>query len=328
MKKETIFVIGYSLEACALARGYANAGNHVVFVQTGHLGHPLDVVNDMISYEDTLKLQVLGCKTQFEKLPRSSFCFVPYENIKFVNTRNGLFTWPICKTSFEIAEEWEEVMDFLHDLESFTQKLETANNPVSIYKTHFPRWLFDCLLKYVGVNKWGGLKQSKMLKEGIVREIDLSQLDSTPSAFYRPAEGYKALCEDLLSGIEIISCSIKKVRHFMDTIHRNNSVVIADNRVDYIYQYIFGAFERVTWRSELVDENNCPELMDVADGTVLTPTMASWCSSNHFGQAKRVYSSPVDDIGNYDISILTPAQTNKKVMNEYINFVKLQKKKY
>ena len=330
MDLKNAVIIGYTLDACTFARKKAEEGYKVVFQKTATLGHPLDIITDYISYEDVLKLKVLGVNTEFNRISMNTFAYIPYDDIKFVNTRNGLFFWPLCKSSFESGVEWEEVIDLLYGITEFRAKVSSSSNQVGVYKTAFPKWLFDSLLKHIGINKWGGLRQSKMSKDGLSREIDISCLDgSNPGTYYTPVKGYESLCEDILNhpNITVNELNIKDVRKFLDKNWRNTEVYLSDNRVDLIFGYTFGVLERVIWAANPVLESECTELMDISNGIVLTPSMPFWCASNHFGKAKRIYAEKVTDLFYTGASILAPAQSNTKCLSEYATLLRLQKGK-
>ena len=98
-EKPTAYVIGYSLDAVLLARELAVKGKKVTFLQTGKLGYPLDEINDYISYEDMLRIKAMHINVQFKKLINSTYAFIPYEQVKFVNNKNGLISWPLNRSS-------------------------------------------------------------------------------------------------------------------------------------------------------------------------------------------------------------------------------------
>lgn len=109
MNNITFVVIGYTLDSAILAREIASKGQKVVFMQTGTLGYPLDDIREYISYEDFLKIRSFRIGEKFKKLHNSTYVHIPFDNLKFVNNRNGLISYPLNRTSFESAEEWEEI---------------------------------------------------------------------------------------------------------------------------------------------------------------------------------------------------------------------------
>jgi hypothetical protein len=324
--KKNVYIIGYTLEAAYRARQLANEGKNVIFMKTGQLGWPLDDIRDYISYEDVLKLKTLSIDFEFEALYNSTFMFIPYEQLKFINNRNGLISWPLNKSSFDSAEEWEEMSFNLSKLSEFKQKLEGSSNYINIYKSFFPKWLYDSLIKHVGVNKWGGQRQSKISKDGLSREIRLTCLSAgNTGVIYRPVNGYEFLCKELLShsNITIQNTELSEVNKILITRHKNFDVIMMDNRVDCVLDYIFGNFERVIWSNEKASANYIEEFIDIADGIVFTPTKEYWCTVNRLGDIIRIKSQVIDSIPSKSISEISPTTANKKIYNEYKKIVSL-----
>lgn len=324
--KNSAYVIGYSLDAVLLARELAVKGKKVTFLQTGKLGYPLDEIKDYISYEDVLRIKSMHINVPFNKMVNSTFTFIPYEDVKFVNNRNGLISWPLNRSSIDSAEEWEQMETCIATVGEFRDKLDKATNYINIYKNYFPKWLYDTIIKHVGINKWGGFRQSKFSLEGLAREINLSCLDdSSTGAVYSPVNGYKDLCNTALEheNITVSSIRLSAIRKFLSKRFPDSDVVLMDNRVDKIFGYLYGAFDRVKWNVEETEEQNLEEFIDVGNGIVLTPTKDYWCISNDHGHITKIRTELIDDMNTETISQICFTSTNKKIYNEYKKLVKL-----
>jgi UDP-galactopyranose mutase len=320
------YVVGYTLDSAIFARELALSGDTVVYINTGPLGYPLDDIRDYISYEDVIRLKTMGMSTQFKKLSNSRYAFVPYEQLKFMNCANGLFSYPLNKSSFESAEEWEEMELCLVNVGEFRSTLDNATNFINIYKNFFPRWLYDSVLKYISINKWGGFRQSKFTRNALAREIDLSFLDSgNTGTVYSPVDGYKSLCEELLDheNITIQKSDIKDMRRFVTSRVKDGDVYFMDNRIDYVCNYTYGNFDRVKFNTERTNESGLDEFIDVSNGIVITPMKDYWCISNDNGDIIKVYSETIDTLNDSRISEISPTNNNKKLISEYSKLLKL-----
>lgn len=329
--KEPIFtIIGYSIDSAIWAREIALSGKKVHYYKTGQLGYPLDDIRDYISYEDVIKIQSLGVITSFTKLFNGTYVFMPYEQLKFVNNRNGLINYPLNINSFESAEEWEQVELCIDRIGEFREELKNATNFLNIYKKFFPKWLYDSFLKSIAVNKWGGFRQSKFTKNALAKEINLSYLDDTNTGtVYKPEIGYEALCEELLNheNIKIVEVDIKDVHGILIKRYKDMEIALMDNRVDYICNYTYGNFDRVEFTTEqcttaeLDQESN--EFIDIDEGIVFTPTKDYFCISNDEGDIIKVTSKRIEDFNYTKQSLISPTNHNNKLYNEYRKMIKL-----
>lgn len=325
------YVVGYSLDSAMFARELALAGDKVLYINTGKLGYPLDDIKDYISYEDVIRLKTLGVCSGFNKLVNSRYAFIPYDQIKFVNSNNGLFQYPLTRASFETAGEWEEMSLCLLDVAQFRKTLNEASNFINIYKNFFPKWLYDSVLRYMGVNKWGGYRQSKFTRDALAREIDLSYLDcANTGAIYSPENGYNALCNELLDheNIEVRESNIESMRELIISRIKGITLYFMDNRVDYVCNYMYGKLDRVKFNVEVVTESCVEEFIDVDVGMVLTPMKDYWCTSNYLGDMIRVYSEPITELNDVRISEISPTNVNKKLLDQYGKLMSLYPNKY
>jgi len=325
-EKESTYIIGYSLDAVLLARELASKGKKVTFLQTGKLGYPLDEIRDYISYEDMLRVKSMHINVPFRKLVNSTYAFIPYEQVKFVNNQNGLMSWPINRSSIDSAEEWEQMEACISGIGEFREKLDKATNYINIYKNFFPKWLYDTIIKHVAISKWGGFRQSKFSEEGLAREINLSCLDDkSTGVVYTPTNGYKDLCNNALDheNITISSIKLSSIRKFLSKRFMGIDVILMDNRVDEIFGYLYGAFDRVKWHVEESNEQNLEEFIDVSSGVIFTPTKDYWCISNDRGNITKITTELIDNMNTGTISQICHTSANKKMYSEYKKLVKL-----
>lgn len=326
----TYIIIGYSVDAAVWAREIALTGAKVKFFQTGKLGHPLDEIRDYISYEDVIKLKTLGVDVPFKKLVNGTYMFLPFDQLKFVNSRNGLISYPLNRSSFESAEEWEQMELCMHKIDDFRKELEQANNFLNIYKNFFPKWLYDCFLKYIGMNKWGGIRQSKFTKVALAKEVNLSCLDDTSTGVvYRPKNGYEDLCEKMLEhdNIKCTHITLPELKKFIIKRHKNTEIALMDNRVDYLCNYTYGSFDRVDFLGERMKDKNLEEFIDINDGIVFTPMSDYFCITNEEGKVIKIKSSKVEKFDCVDQSVILPTTINAKMYNEYRKMMNLYSRK-
>lgn len=318
--KKTYCIFGYSLDSAYLARELANRDFSVEYYITGELGYPYDLVGDYFSYEDCLKMRSVGVDVKYECLNNSTHVFVPYDELKMVNSKNGLISYPFNRSSFESAEELEQIEMLLKNLGSFNEDILTASNPLNVYKSFFPKWLYESVLKNLGSNKWGNIKQNKFTASGIIKEINISTLDSSHvDAIYRPTDGFVSLCRELLNHPNIKSDKypIEKMNGIVIKKYKTAEIIVMDNRIDYICKYAQGLFERVIWTPEANTERIVEEFIDIDDGIVFTPNKDYWCITNKRGKITKLKSTLVTDLRQTEYSIIAPTVHNHKTYLAY-----------
>lgn len=327
MSIKSVVVIGYTIDSVILARELAQKHNkQVTYLQTGNLGYPLDDLNDYISYEDAILLNTLGVDTEYKKLINGTYIYMPFDSLKFVNGRNGLISYPLNKSSFDSAEEWEQLEFCLHKLNEFRDALEDSTNFINIYKNFFPKWLYDSLLKYIAVNKWGKIKQSQFSREALSKEINLSYLDSSNTGVvYKPTCGYGNVCNQLLNHVNIKTSNIhiSEINKILTTRYQNKDIILCDNRVDYICNYTYGNFDRVQFKSETSKEQNIEEFIDISEGIVFTPMKDYWGIISDHGLVTKLYSTNVNTLNYTKQSDIPMTSNNKKIYFEYKKMLNL-----
>lgn len=320
-------IVGYSLEACVIARKMAMLGNKVSFVVSGKLGYPCDDINDFLGESGMKKISEMGIDVETEKISNGFYVHIPYDNLRMVNDSNGLIPYPLNRSSFESAEEWEQIQSRIREFGEFSDKINESANYINIYKKFLPKWLFESIVKYVGTNKWK-LKQSQFTKDSLMREVNLSQLSKKNSGvIYRPLGGFGKLCKSILEheNITLYRQKMHQIKEMFRTRYRNKLVVFIDNRVDYICDYSMGKFDRVDLQIENVtdeEKEQMPEYSFIDKAAILTPQAEYWSTISANGKTIKVYSTEVMEIGDYRQNLITPSQTNLKVLNEYTKLFK------
>ena len=330
MIKQNYAIVGYSLRSVLWARQIAISGQKIIYIKSGELGYPFDDINEYISAKDITLIKSLKVDFPVKKLCNSTYIYIPYDQLKFVNNRNGIISYPLNKSSFESAEEWEQIQVCIETLDDFVKDLENASNFVNIYKNFFPRWLYDCLLKYVGINKWGNIRQSKLTREALQREINLAYLNKFgTTTVYKPKMGYAKLCEALLKhkNIEVKELKITDLRDFLLNRHKNLDVAFADNRIDYLCNYAHGKFDRVKFECKRFKYPNMEEFIDISEGIVFTPTKEYFCTSKEEGVITTVTAKNIDTLNYTEQSNISPTSYNRKLYAKYRKLVNLYSRK-
>ena len=313
------FIIGYSVDAALYARELAEADNKIVFLKTGKLGYPLDDFRDCLTENSANKLKFFIPELEFKRHVNYSYTFLPYNQLEFVNTHNGLVSYPLNKKSFECAEESEQMEACALNLEKLKLKLEHSNNYINIYKKFFPKWLYDSLVKHIAINKWGGCKQSKFTKEALYKEVNLNFLNNpTSGILFQPVMTFEDICKSLLKheNIKIMDASVDKLKKFILERNKSADIILMDNRVDYICGYAQGKFERVKLRIENSQEKFHEELFEINEGIVFTPLRDYWCILNNYGDVRKIFSEEIKE-STKELSLITPSIINKKMYEDY-----------
>lgn len=327
-KNKQAYVIGYSIDSCIFARMLSNEGIKVTHFNTGVLGGVMDLVNEFLdeASANTLNSMLADKAVDFTKRVNYRYAYIPYEDLQFVNNRNGVFSYPINKGSFETAQEIDELNACTHNLKSFTETISKANNYINIYKSFFPKWLYDTIFKYIGINKWG-VRQSKLTREGLLAEINIDYMDGFGNGIvYQPTVSYKNICEVLLNTPNITrkELNIKECRPMMTQRFPNIDFYFMDNRVDIVVGYHFGQLDRVEICVDRVSDTNLVEFIDLDNAIVITPTNQSyWCVVNNYGDIRKIRSNPSIAPTEYTMSELAPTINNQKSILEYESLLNL-----
>jgi hypothetical protein len=329
-KKKLTYIIGYSIDACLYARSLANNEQDVIFIRTGPLGYPYDYIGDFITEKDVIKInKQLNEPIQVQPLVNSRYVFFPYDDLKMINSKNGLLSYPLNKLSFESPEELDSVVDCAKNITLFMETVKNSSNYINMYKSFFPKWLYDSIIKYMGVSKWGGLRQSKLTKKALMKELDLSLISGFGTGvIYKPVLTYEEICNELLNSPRIKIDDNEDISNMTKTIKtrfNNADIMFMDNRIDSFIGYHHGALDRIDITSEITSEQGLEEFIDVDDGIVLTPKKPYWCATNKLGVIQKISSELVDITQTHDKkpTILCPTNNNVKMINDYEELLKL-----
>lgn len=320
-------IIGYSLEATLVARKMANLGHKVRFVKSGILGHPCDDLNDYLTSNNYKKVIDTEVYFDVEKIVAGQYVHIPYENLKMVSNLNGLVSYPLNRSSFGTASEWEEMELRIRQMDEFFEVLSESNNYINLYKKYFPKWLYDSVLRHLGVNKWH-MKQSQFTKDDLSKLFSIHNLiTDEPEVMYRPVNGYEELCNEILDHDNIIidNGNVSEFNDVLISRTRNTLVVFVDNRIDQICNYSMGMFERINFIiNELTDDeaDKMDELKCMDKGIAYTPMQEYWGIVKN-DNGVRIFFSEIDNGTNSDIqNMILPSQSNLKIFNEYVKLFK------
>jgi hypothetical protein len=318
-KEEVYHIIGYNIDSVTLSRKLANNGFKVKFYNSGKLGHPYDDIGDFLREGSMKQLKTMLPELEFETLSNSTYAMFEHSQLKFVNSFNGLISYPINKSSFESAEEQEQIEYCAYETEEILDAINNSKNYINTYKKFFPRWLYDSCIRHISLNKWH-TRQSKLTRYSLIKEINLDYLDEFGTYnIYRPRVSYEDVCKNMLDheNIEYNTIDVNDIIHMLRKRFRNEEVILMDNRVDVICGYIHGNFHRVKLSVEDVNEPMAEEFINVDRGLVFTPMKEHFCATTEYGKSKRIYSSVVDDLSSTDLSIVVPTNDNFATFKEY-----------
>jgi UDP-galactopyranose mutase len=211
---------------------------------------------------------------------------------------------------------------------TFLQDISDAPNYINIYKKFFPKWLYESVLRRIGVNKWK-LRQSKISKHSFIKELQLDHIASNDNGMvYYPKHGYEDLCNKILDdgNIEIEKIDISKVKKIMPENKRGRKVVLMDNRIDYVCGYIFGNLSRIDISTQVVDVTDIKthdEFQCIDIGPIITPYKDYWAISHGWHKCVKIFSNLMDKEKPHSPSLIQPTMDNVKMLAEYVDLVKM-----
>lgn len=328
-KNKVYHIIGYNIDSVTLARKLANSGNKVIYYKSGKLGYPYDDIGDFLKEPSMKELKMLLPNLEFEFFCNYTYAMFDHSQLKFVNSFNGLISYPINKSSFESAEEQEQIEDCAYGVDDMLDTINNSKNYINSYKKFFPRWLYDSCIKHIGINKWH-TRQSKLTRYALIKEISLDYLDEFGTYnVYRPKVTYEEVCKQLIDheNITVNEIGVNDIIHLLRDRFVGEEVILMDNRVDQICDYIYGNFHRVKLYTEEVAEVMPEEFIDIDKGIVFTPMKKHFCATTEYGNSKRIYSKVSDDLNDRGLSIVVPTDDNFAIFKEYEKLMTLYSKK-
>ena len=324
-----VSIIGYSLDAILEAvRRSTVADTDVVFLATANLGDPLDAYGDCISnrYADVIS-ELTGNGMAFEEYVNPRYVYLPYGGVKITNRHNGVIPFPLTKKSFDDEDEWrecsvaiksKEIVDCMKDLSLPPTKVVTA------LKNVMPEIFIDTFIKAMGITRWRGVQASRLSMQGYKYEFPLEFIDKTDynEYFSKPKITYRDLCMRILKrfGIPFKKITLQEAKRIVTDNQYPGHVVIMDNRVDQMVDYIGGRFERQ--RFYTIKMKVPPELEFAGDGLFYTPLSTCWAVSVFNGKAKRFMSEVVETLYGEEITEIPSTKANIKMYDTYVNLIK------
>lgn len=326
--KNTVYIMGYSLDAVIEAVRRKMNGDSVHFLATAHLGEPLDRFNDMLSARTVALLNVISpVKVEYKEYHNPRFLYIPYDKVRIKNTNNGIIQFPLNKNSFEDEAEWKGICDAFNKEPVSSVLADKGNLPsklVSAMKANMPVAFVDTFCKAMGMTRWRGIQLSHLTMIGFHYEYPFSFLctDYTET-FYRPNMSYEDMCNGMLASLEIPityvnakACSSMILdRKFTDPL------IIMDNRVDAYLNYICGRFDRIRMSSEQVKMP--PQLATGRNGLYYTPYSTDfWGVIIIDDKAFKLTSELVTTLYDTFLSEIPLSRTNAKMYNQYETMIK------
>jgi hypothetical protein len=327
--KQRVTIIGYSLDAILEAvRLATSAESEVVLLGTATPGDPLDTYGDCISsrYADVIS-ELMGGGVTFEEYVNPRHLYIPFDNVKIANRRNGVIQFPLSKKSFDDVGEWYECVEGIADKTVTACMTDLALPPTKVItamKTAMPPKFVDTFIKAMGVTRWRGVQLSKLSMQGFKYEFPLEYLakEDYNEYFCHPKASYHDICAKIMQrfGIGYRKITLKEAGEIIKDNQYPGHTIIMDNRVDQFVDYIGGRFERQ--RFSAINMNVPPELEFAGDGLFYTPFSSCWAVSVFNGKAKRFMSEVVETLYGEDITEIPSTKANIKMYDTYVNLIK------
>lgn len=326
--RESVFVIGYTMDAVMEAVSLATDGKEVTLVATGKPGESADAYGDLLSEGYSVMLDtLLPGRLQYTRYMNPRFIYMPYSKVKVANRTNGVIQYPLSRKSFCDDSEWKEcceafakkeIQDVLADKTLSPSKLVTA------MKNNMPQKFVDTFCKAMQVTRWRGMQLSGFSMLAFNFEFRLDHLsDESYNEFYvRPSLSYAEICDELCRtyGVNVEITPVNKVKGYIVSRKIPGDVIIMDNRVDQYLDYIGGRFDRSKVWSTL--EPVPPELKHSPDGFYLTPLNECWGTGIFDGKARKFMSSPMNTLYDTEVSEIPATKNNVKLYNQYSELVR------
>lgn len=330
IKTQSVTILGYSLDAVLEAIRRATMPNtEVTMVVTAPLGSPLDSYGDGISnrYAEMLS-DLLGGMVEFEEYVNPRHMYIPYSQVKIANKRNGVIQFPLSSKSFDDEAEWKECVEGMKDKDIQATMADLSLPPtklIAAMKSAMPQKFVDTFIRAMTSNRWRGIQASRVSMQGFKYEFPLDFLASKDHNEYyaRPVKtSFKSICARLLRqfNINIKSVNLEEAKKMVTNNQYPGTMVIMDNRVDQMMDYIGGRFERQ--KIYPINMKVPPELEFAGDGIFYTPMSSCWAVSIFNGKAKRFMSEIVHTLYDQDISEIPSTKANIKLYDSYVNLAK------
>lgn len=318
------YVIGYSFDAVIDACILAVEGHRVTFVQTGPLAGPMDEFHDMVmsGYADVLSRFLPGMEYKYVKNPRHMY--LPYSKVSVANTQNGIFRLPFSLATFSKEDGERFSAAFQHEdiQKAYNDKSGTPSLLLTAMRKRMPKDFVETFLRPMQLTRWKGIQLSALTMYGYLYEMPLSHFSENYDEVYaKPVLPYCEIAEQMLSrcGIQVEHMRLCDVGKFIKTKDSSRTVYLRDNRVDQIFDYVCGQFDRVSMSCSAA---MCPSLLSIAkDGIYYTPLHEYWALMIDGDKCYKYETEPVATLYTEDITEIPLTRTNVKVYDEYRKIV-------
>ena len=326
--KETVYIMGYSLDAVIEALRRNMNGESVHFLATAKLGEPLDLFNDMLSNRTVAILKVVSpIDINYTEYHNPRFLYIPYDRVRIKNTKNGIIQFPLNKNSFEDIDEWTSICESFKKDPVYSVLMDKGNSPsklVSAMKANMPSTFVDTFCKAMGITRWRGIQLSHLTMIGFNYEYPFAYLDRDyQETFYKPDMTYEEICTQMLAvaGIPVTHINANVCSKIIRDREFTDPLIIMDNRIDCYLRYVCGRFDRTRMSSEQVKMP--PQLSTGRNGLYYTPYSTDFWGVEILGdKAYKLSSELVNTLYDEFISEIPLSRTNAKLYNQYESMVK------
>lgn len=326
--KETVYIMGYSLDAVIEALRRNMNGQKVHFLATAKLGEPLDLFHDMLSNKTVAILKVVSpIEITYKEFHNPRFLYIPYDRVRIKNTKNGIIQFPLNKNSFDDEAEWKSVCESFKQDAVYSVLVDKGNSPsklVSAMKAHMPSTFTDTFCKAMGMTRWRGIQLSHLTMIGFNYEYPFEFLDRDyMEIFYKPEMSYETICTQMLAvaGIQVTHIGAKACSKIIRDRGFTDPLIIMDNRIDAYLKYVCGRFDRIRMSSEQVKMP--PQLSTGRNGLYYTPYSTEfWGVEILDDKAYKLSSELVTTLYDEFVSEIPLSRTNAKLYNQYESMVK------
>ena len=326
---QQVTIIGYSLDAILEAVRQVTCSNaRVTLLATAEPGTPLDSYGDCIGsrYADVIS-ELVGGTVRFEEYVNPRHMYLPYSGVKITNRRNGVIQFPLSRKSFDDDGEWRECAECMASAEVQESMADLSQPPTKILtalKNRMPSKFVDTFIRAMGITRWRGVQLSKITMQGYRYEFPLEWFgkDDYNEGFCRPNISYNEICGRILArfGIDSRLITLEEASDVVKDNKYPGHVIVMDNRVDQLVDYIGGRFERQKFSA--IRMKVPPELEFAGDGLFYTPLSTCWAVAVFNGKAMRFMSDVVETLYGQDITEIPSTRANIKMYDTYVNLIR------
>lgn len=324
---DKVYIIGYTIDAMVEAVSQATQGKEVTFLATAGVGEQLDGYGDLVSgrSKDVLDTLLPGM-LEYTRYDNPRFFWMPYDRVAIKNTQNGVIQYPLSRKSFCDDAEWKACADAFSDnkvQDVVNDKSAAPSKLVSALKAAMPQAFADTFCKAMQSTRWRGTQLSHLTMYGFEYEFPLGELgnESYNEYYYRPNHTFHEICAALSNvfAITVTPVDLNRAREYIVNRDVDGRVIIMDNRVDQLLDYVAGRFDRT--RMWCVKEKVPPEIRYGRDGLYYTPLNTCWAVSVFGGKCLKFMSEPVTTLYDTFVSEIPSTRNNIRLHNQYCELV-------